>query len=89
MLPAGVVMTGGLASTRGVKELAEEVMHLGVRVALPDFIGVDSPIFTGAVGTVVYAVKHKAVEAVVAATKPTMSGGLAQRLRTWWDEFLE
>ncbi len=88
MLPAGLVLTGGLALTRGVCELTEEMVHLPVRVALPDFIGVDNPIFTGAVGIVVYAARHRRALTEVAATKPTKTG-FVEKLRAWWDDFLE
>jgi len=36
VLPAGVVLTGGTAQLRGVRELAEQTFHVPVRVGPPD-----------------------------------------------------
>ncbi|MGE5654437.1 MAG: cell division protein FtsA [Bacillota bacterium] len=88
LLPAGLVLTGGVSLTQGIRELTEEMVHLSTRTALPDFIGVDNPIFTGAVGIVVYAARHKRAAVEVAAARPAKPG-LIGRLRSWWDGFLE
>lgn len=89
LLPAGLVLTGGVSLTRGIRELTEEMVQQTTRIALPDFIGVDNPIFTGAVGIVVYAARHKMSTAEVAAANKPAKVGFVGKLRSWWDDFLE
>ena len=65
LLPAGTVLTGGGALMPGAVELAEKMLGMPVRLGLPRSIGglkdtVQSPIYTTAVGLVLYAAKHAA-----------------------------
>jgi cell division protein FtsA len=64
LLGAGVVLTGGSAKMEGMVELAEEVFHMPVRVAAPQYVGhlsevVRSPIFSTAVGLVLFGRRHR------------------------------
>lgn len=61
-LPGGIVLTGGVANLLGVMELAQEVFHNRVRVAIPDYIGVREPQYTTAVGLIKYAYKQARLE---------------------------
>jgi cell division protein FtsA len=53
-LPAGVVLSGGVALTNGIVELAEQIFDSSARVAQPSYVGVKSPIYSTAVGIVHY-----------------------------------
>ena len=57
-IPAGFVLTGGVAGMPGVVELAREEFQAPVRVAMPDYIGVRDPSYTIGVGLIKYASKH-------------------------------
>ncbi len=65
MLPGGVVLTGGASQMPGTVDLAEKILGMPVRIGLPREVGglsdtVQSPIYTTAVGLVMYAAKHQA-----------------------------
>jgi cell division protein FtsA len=60
LIPAGIVLTGGTAKMEGVVELAEEIFHMPVRLAMPHGIrGMDdilqNPIFSTGMGLLHYA----------------------------------
>lgn len=59
-IPAGYVLTGGVAAMPGVVELAREELQAPVRIAMPDYIGVRDPSFTTGVGLIKYASRHAA-----------------------------
>jgi len=63
LLPAGAVLTGGGCQMSGTIELAENTLGMPIRLGLPRNIGgltdtVESPIFTTAVGLVLFAAKQ-------------------------------
>ncbi len=55
---AGVVLTGGVSLMEGLTDMAEKIFDVPVRVGEPQIMGVQSPIFTTAVGVVHYAFKN-------------------------------
>ena len=57
-LPGGFVLTGGVANTIGILELAQDVFQSRVRIAIPDYIGVREPQYTTAVGLIKFAYKN-------------------------------
>ncbi len=63
-LSAGVVLTGGGSMTNGTRELAEEILGMPVKIGMPMGFGaglvkeVESPVFSTAVGLVLYAFKN-------------------------------
>jgi cell division protein FtsA len=63
-LSAGVVLTGGGSMTNGTRELAEEIFGMPVKIGMPMGFGaglvkeVESPVFSTAVGLVLYAFKN-------------------------------
>jgi len=64
MLPGGAVLTGGGSLLPGTIELAEKFLEMPVRLGLPREIGglsdtVQSPIYTTAVGLIMYATKQQ------------------------------
>jgi len=63
LLHAGVVLTGGVALLPGIRELAEKVLDMPVRVGVPYNFGglgdmVKNPIFATATGLLLYGQKH-------------------------------
>jgi cell division protein FtsA len=59
-LSAGAVITGGGVSfLKGSKEIAQEVMGLPVRIGIPDYIGVSSPVYSSGVGIIRYIAGRK------------------------------
>lgn len=61
-LPGGYVLTGGVANTSGILELAGIIFENRVRVAIPDYIGVREPQYTTAVGLIKFAYKNAKVQ---------------------------
>jgi cell division protein FtsA len=61
---AGVVLTGGSSKMEGAVELAEEIFHMPVRLAVPQGIAgltdiVSNPIYSTGVGLLMYALKRE------------------------------
>lgn len=61
-LPGGFVLTGGVANTPGILEIAQSVFENRVRVAIPDYIGVREPQYTTAVGLIKFAYKNAKIQ---------------------------
>ncbi|MGG0717815.1 cell division protein FtsA [Robertmurraya massiliosenegalensis] len=61
-LPGGYVLTGGVANTQGILELAQVIFQNRVRIAIPDYIGVREPLYTTAVGLIKFAYKNAKVQ---------------------------
>lgn len=102
-IPAGFVLTGGVAAMPGVVELAREEMQVPVRVAMPDYIGVRDPSYTTGVGLIKYASKHAInrvpmiekekvlVPAKVSKKSPKAKdkeNGMFDKVKTWFSEFI-
>lgn len=89
--PGGIVLTGGVAATRGIVELAMDELDMPVRVGMPDNLGglqdmAAAPAFSVGVGLVQYAA---GLQEAHAAQEHRLSGrfaGLTARLRGWWRE---
>lgn len=65
LLPAGLVITGGGSQMPGSLDLAERVFGMPVRLGAPHSVGglhdtVKSPVYSTAVGLILYAAKHQA-----------------------------
>lgn len=61
-LPGGYVLSGGVANTQGILELAQLVLQNRVRIAIPDYIGVREPQYTTAVGLIKFAYKNAKIQ---------------------------
>ncbi len=61
-IPGGFVLTGGVANTIGILELAQDVFQSRVRIAIPDYIGVREPQYTTAVGLIKFAYKNAKIQ---------------------------
>nr|WP_320137143.1 cell division protein FtsA [uncultured Amphritea sp.] len=90
LVAAGIVLTGGTAKMEGAVELAEEIFHMPVRLALPKGVRgmgdiLNSPIYATGIGLLQYAkqdVQHQA-EAVPVDDGPEQPNVL-QRMKTWF-----
>ncbi|MBK8970532.1 MAG: cell division protein FtsA [Hahellaceae bacterium] len=63
LIAAGIVLTGGTSSMEGVVELAEEVFHMPVRLAVPQKVKglsdvVNNPMYSTGVGLLLYGFKQ-------------------------------
>jgi cell division protein FtsA len=61
-LPGGYVLSGGVANTQGILELAQVLFQNRVRIAIPDYIGVREPQYTTAVGLIKFAYKNAKIQ---------------------------
>ncbi|WP_042223851.1 cell division protein FtsA [Oceanobacillus manasiensis] len=61
-LPGGFVLTGGTVTMPGVLELAQDMFHTSVRIAIPDYIGVREPQFTAGVGILQFAYRNAKIQ---------------------------
>ncbi|WP_226645548.1 cell division protein FtsA [Microbulbifer variabilis] len=80
---AGVVLTGGSSKMEGAVELAEEIFHMPVRLAVPQGISglidiVSNPIYSTGVGLLMYAMQQE--EVTERKTQP------ARNDNQWWDK---
>ncbi|WP_088105009.1 cell division protein FtsA [Halalkalibacter urbisdiaboli] len=60
--PSGYVLTGGTSVIPGMLELAKEMLHANIRVAIPDYIGVREPQYTTGVGLIQFAYKNVKIQ---------------------------
>ncbi|MCP3026205.1 cell division protein FtsA [Halobacillus sp. A5] len=61
-LPGGFVLTGGAMNMPGVLELAQDVFHSNVRLAIPDYLGVREPQYTSGVGILQFAYRNARIQ---------------------------
>ena len=88
ILGAGIVLTGGSSRMEGMTELAEEVFHMPVRLGLPKYVGglsemVRSPIYSTAVGLVLFGQKLSTEPSVSRVGLLAGSRQLMLRLKNW------
>lgn len=76
-LPGGIVITGGMAALPGVKELAEDVFDVNIKIFIPQQMGLRHPSFTQAIGLVQYMTVRSEIELVV---KGVLSGKTVQQV---------
>ena len=87
LIAAGVVLTGGTAKMEGVVELAEEIFHMPVRLAPPQGVTgltdvVTNPIFSTAVGLLMYGVKQH--EKSAKGQDEIYTGSVVKRVQEWF-----
>ncbi len=88
---AGIVLTGGACKMRGVRELAEEVFHMPVRIGMPRNLGglrseVENPIHSTGVGLLLYGMAQQAYGSKrTYATSVVSSEGWFERLKSWFN----
>lgn len=76
LIAAGIVLTGGTAKMEGAVELAEEIFHMPVRLAMPHGVrGMDdilhNPIFATGIGLLRYAKEDGLTGSATTAYQPT------------------
>lgn len=95
-LNAGVVLTGGVALLPGIRELAERVFDMPVRIGIPYRFGglgdvVQNPIYATATGLILYGWKNGRGTIIPAASaksgKPNVFKRLLESIVHWFKEF--
>ena len=84
LLPAGVVITGGTAQLRGMRDLGRQILNMPVRVGTPQNISglvdtIDAPAYAASVGVLVWGrdqAEHPAVTFHKDEDRPDIGGGL-------------
>lgn len=99
-IAGGYVLTGGTVAMPGMLELAKEELDAPVRIAIPDYIGVRDPAYTTGVGLIQYALQlmerrsisvtpsFKGTQKKQTVTKPRDNGGLMEKVKNWFSEFI-
>jgi cell division protein FtsA len=91
LLAAGLVLCGGSAELAGFKELAQQVLHLPVRVGTPhDLQGLtdvlESPAYATAVGLLLWGLRHEQLGKQEPRRRPP--NPLWSRVQRWFQAFL-
>ena len=90
---AGIVLTGGTSMLPGIRELAEKVFGLPVKIGLPMGIvglqdNVSNPIYATAVGLVKYGLeKENSWQDIEASKDKTGSGNIVDKLTKFFNDF--
>jgi cell division protein FtsA len=95
-IPAGIVLTGGSSLVQGVVELAEEVMHVPVRLGFPvQLKGLDkevnSPKFATTIGLLKYAQEHQHFRSAeadpeIVEDNKSSKGSMFSRMKRWFSQ---
>lgn len=88
LIAAGIVLTGGTSSMEGVVELAEEVFHMPVRLAVPQKVKglsdvVNNPMYSTGVGLLLYGFKQLELGREIPRQGETEMN-LFTRLKNWF-----
>ncbi|MCC6202484.1 MAG: cell division protein FtsA [Gammaproteobacteria bacterium] len=91
LVAAGIVLTGGGAKMEGVVELAEEVFHMPVRVAVPQYVTglidvVRNPVYATGVGLLLFGLKETGIDAARARPVGNGFGNLWNRMKNWFQK---
>jgi cell division protein FtsA len=89
-IAAGVVLTGGVALLPGIRELAEQVFDMPVRVGVPHGLGgladvVQNPMYSTAAGLLLHAQRHGSSN-VVSAAAPNVLVRLLNSMKRWFKD---
>lgn len=87
LIRAGLVLTGGASRMEGVAELAEEMLHMPVRVGIPQYVTglgevVGNPLHATGVGLLLYGAERDSPRRTIAV--PGKVGSVLGRLRNWF-----
>ncbi len=90
LVAAGIVLTGGTSKMEGVVDLAEEIFHMPVRLAIPQGVEglldiVKNPIYSTGVGLLIYGQKQK-LEGGDEVKAGLGLAGIVGRLRSWFKD---
>ncbi len=89
-IAAGVVLTGGVALLPGIREVAEQVFDMPVRIGVPQGLGgladvVQNPMYSTAAGLLLHAQRHGSSKMVLPKS-PNVLTRLIKSLITWFKE---
>lgn len=89
-IKSGVVITGGASLLDGVKEIAESVFELPVRLGMPRGISglvdvVNNPMYATAVGLVIYGAKHQS-KRKFRIRDANIFNRIMMRMKNWFKE---
>ena len=87
LIAAGIVLTGGSSKMEGAVELAEEIFHMPVRLGKPQGVTglsdiVRNPIYSTAVGLLLYGAKQQGGTRAIPATSAFSS--LVSKIKGWF-----
>lgn len=90
LVAAGIVLTGGTSKMEGVVDLAEEIFHMPVRLAIPQGVEglldiVKNPIYSTGVGLLIYGQKQK-LEGGDEVKAGLGLAGIVGRMRSWFKD---
>jgi cell division protein FtsA len=89
-ISSGIVITGGVAQTKGLAAYMREMFQTGVRVAQDGVMGVEDPAYATAIGVVVYALKNRSRgDSGRVSRSERRSDGLLARVVGWFKEMWE
>jgi cell division protein FtsA len=89
LLPAGVVLTGGTAQLRGIRELGRQVLKLPVRVGGPsDLLGLTDSIMSPAFATSVGLIRWGQRQGALGPSAARHGPGVGQRFTDWFRALL-
>jgi cell division protein FtsA len=88
-LHAGVVLTGGVALLPGIRELAERVLDLPIRIGVPYRFGglgdvVKNPVYSTAAGLLLYGKSHVGRPPL---QEPNLFKKVVESMKRWFKEF--
>ena len=88
LVAAGIVLTGGTSRMEGVVELAEEIFHMPVRLAVPQGMTgladvVNNPMYSTGVGLLVYGFKQQELGRAH-PSRHEESGNVLERFKNWF-----
>ncbi|RTE64932.1 cell division protein FtsA [Amphritea opalescens] len=90
LVAAGIVLTGGTAKMEGAVELAEEIFHMPVRLALPKGVRgmgdiLNSPIYSTGIGLLQYAKQDtQHLSEAVSVEERSEQPNILKRMKTWF-----
>jgi len=88
LLPGGLVVTGGASQLGGLSKMVSEIFRLPVRIGYPRTLDaltdeVNSPVFSTAVGLLIYGEKSRLGEIKNLSEEKNSFGDLLERLKNW------
>ncbi|OZG71984.1 cell division protein FtsA [Hahella sp. CCB-MM4] len=88
LIAAGIVLTGGTSSMEGVVELAEEIFHAPVRLAVPQSVTglsdvVNNPMYSTAVGLLLFGFRQQELGLGV-QRKSEQAVNMFERIKNWF-----
>ena len=89
VIAAGIVLTGGSSKMEGAIELAEEVIHVPVRLGLPTGVrgltdSTNNPIYATGVGLLLYARDHAGANYRGGSSLGTSARSRLDRMKNWF-----